>query len=678
MKIFFGERVTIEKNEDFFNSLTKNLENSNKDIYIYFGYPIIESNKNKSFLKSLLVCDSGIYVYYDNEEEKMLFSRFITRLITDSSDIYNLYNRDKNIMRFYNKTNFEETISLIKKSKCILTKQNLTEFNAIIQKTFGFTNKDDRHINKPNSLGDLIQQRNNRIYFFDDDQFKTVYQDKNTHLRITGLAGSGKTILLVKKMAYLHFLHPELTMAYVFFTLSLKQFIEDLFMRFYRDFDNVNNPDFKKIHILHSWGRVRTEGFYSSLCKEFGVQKRTISDVPGKVNKFAFVCNELFNEMKEKKINKGIYDKIFIDEGQDFPLEFYKLAKSVLNPSGTIIYAYDELQSLNDSDTAMPTKKEIFGDEPCDDINLKICYRTPNQILITAHALGLGVYNIENGQTKWANMIQDLSTRKNTGYEIESGILDYGKAVTLTRKNENFDQYKDPIIFLPCNSDIEQYEIISKEIHTLITQEDIKPEDILIIDLDSISLNDDFNNFDKEFSKFFVYQNETSDSLPNVNIVNKDHALKFRKPNSIPFTTIFRAKGNEANIVFILNAHKLSNIYSFTRNKIFTAMTRSKFRVYISGTDAIEKYINEYNIVKENKFKLSFTYPTKSELNDLKIIAKKDSENITTFETIIENFKKIKDSPELIKELLLSQTGQSNVEGLRDFIENLFGDKSNE
>ena len=40
--------------------------------------------------------------------------------------------------------------------------------------------------------------------------------------------------------------------------------------------------------------------------------------------------------------------------------------------------------------------------------------------------------------------------------------------------------------------------------------------------------------------------------------------------------------------------------------------------------------------------------------------------------------KELRDNPELIKELLLSQTGQSDVEGLISFIENLFGDKTDE
>ena len=394
-------------------------------------------------------------------------------------------------------------------------------------------------------------------------------------------------------------------------------------------------------------------------------------------NKFGVVCNDLLENIKHLN-STGVYDKIFIDEAQDFPIEFFNLAKKVLNPLGNIFYAYDELQSLNELDIPMPTKKEIFIDEKCEDVNLEVCYRTPNEILVTAHALGLGIYNIENGKTKWANMIQDLSTWKSIGYEIKDGQLNYGSSVTLQRKKQNFEQIDNPIEFSIHENDIEQYQHISLEIYRLITEEDVKPEDILIIDLNSISINDDYLLFKNEFYKYFVFDEDKNDYLANVNIVNKDNGLEFRRPNSIPFTTIFRAKGNEANIVFVLNTHSLTNVYSYARNRIFTAMTRSKFKVYLSGQKQIQKYIDEYNLVKQNNFELSFTYPTIKELTELKTIAKQESLTATNIEQLVEKFKGFKGNNELLREILLAQTGQSDIDGLITFIKNIFGDGSNE
>lgn len=676
MKVF-GDYRKNEKDKLYYAKLEKELSSISKDINIYLGYPIIEMDNSKKFLKAILLCNTGIYVYYDTLDEKKTFKRFITKTIMDSSIISDLFEENPDLVTYFSSENINEVIKCIKNNEELLNSGHLSELNTIIQKSFGLTRKDEREIKNLSSLGHLIKKRNNKLCMFDESQFNMVYEDTNTHLRIRGLAGSGKTILLVKKMAYLHYLHPDLKMAYVFYTVSLKQFIQDLFLRFYRDFDKINEPNFDNIHILHSWGGKRTEGFYSNICKTFEIANKTFADVISKNNKLGSVCEDLLKDLTVIG-NTGIYDKIFIDEAQDFPIEFFNLAKSVLNPAGNIIYAYDELQSLNFSDVSMPTKTEIFGNEPCNDVNLKTCYRTPNQILITAHALGLGVYNIENGKTKWANMIQDLTTWDSIGYEIESGELKYGSNVVLSRKKQSFEQYDNPIEFSIAENDISQYSFVCKEIYNLITKQDISPEDILIIDLNSISVNDDYLLFKNEFYKLFTFQEDKNDYLANVNIVNRDNAVKFRIPNSIPFTTIFRAKGNEANIVFILNAHTLNNIYSYTRNSLFTAMTRSKFKVYLCGRSAIQKYIDEYRLVKENNFKLSFKYPTKSELENLKTIAKKESQTATNVEKMIECFKGLKDNQELVKEILLSQTGQSDADGLIAFIENLFGDKSNE
>ena len=275
-------------------------------------------------------------------------------------------------------------------------------------------------------------------------------------------------------------------------------------------------------------------------------------------------------------------------------------------------------------------------------------------------------------------MIQDLSTWESIGYEVKEGQLKYGSTVTLQRKKQNFEQIDNPIEFSIHENDIEQYQHISAEIYRLITEEDVKPEDILIIDLNSLSINEDYPLFKKEFYKYFTFNEDKNDYLANVNIVNKDNGLKFRVPNSIPFTTIFRAKGNEANIVFILNTHSLTNVYSFARNRIFTAMTRSKFKVYLSGQKNIQKYIDEYNLVKENNFELTFTYPTVAELRKLKTISKQESLTATNIEQLVEKFKGFKGNNELLREILLAQTGQSDVDGLIAFIENIFGDSSDE
>ena len=148
----------------------------------------------------------------------------------------------------------------------------------------------------------------------------------------------------------------------------------------------------------------------------------------------------------------------------------------------------------------------------------------------------------------------------------------------------------------------------------MITNQDVSPDDILVIDLDSINLNDDFNMFKKTLYEK-AWNEEDKVWKCKTNLVNKDNAVKFRIKDSIPFTTIFRAKGNEANIVFVVNSHKMRSISSYARNRIFTAMTRARFKVYVLGTKGMAGFIKEAETVKKNNYTLSFCYPTLNPLH---------------------------------------------------------------
>ncbi len=65
----------------------------------------------------------------------------------------------------------------------------------------------------------------------------------------------------------------------------------------------------------------------------------------------------------------------------------------------------------------------------------------------------------------------------------------------------------------------------------------------------------------------------------------------FSKTGSVTFTGVFRAKGNEAGMVYIINAHDCFRSYSkamlaLNRNRLFTGITRSKGWVRVLGVGA--------------------------------------------------------------------------------------------
>lgn len=630
-----------------------------EDISIYYGYPLIELDRQESVMKGCIVSRKGIIALYEIEAEKNIYTRHFTQVVMSSPNLSDLYFAGQKVLECICLKDIVAILEFLNGND-LLSREEYKQVNGIIQNVYGMNNTDDREIDKANSLGAIIKKRNNSMNMLDQEQFKGIYNKTSNHMRIRGLAGSGKTILLVKKMAYTHFKYRDLDLAYVFYTKSLKQYVEELFKLYYKDFEKYKEPDMSKIHILHSWGGSEMEGFYSKVCADNNLNfhsYRSAMNLRG-TDKYDAVCRELLEKSGENI--KKTYNYIFVDEAQDFKLNFFKLALRTLRYTGKLIYAYDELQSLNNTNP-MPLKGDIFGQETCEDIDLSVCYRTPKEILVTAHALGLGIYKKKkDGTPDLVNMMEDYSIWKAVGYKEKEGVLGYGKHVVLER-NEEIEFKPEECVEINLVSDTdEQYKEITKEIFRLVEEEDVLLEDILIIDLSSMSLQDDFSEFKDAFNeaKRAIGENDYK-----VHLVNKDNAIKFKRKGSITFTTIFRAKGNEANIVFVINAHKMSSMLTYSRNRLFTAMTRAKFKTYVYGTagDVMETLCSEYEEVKEKNYTLDFDYPTLDVLKEMQSIAKVESEKMDTIEDV---YKKVGTNTDVTIEVLKEQVGATSIEDL--------------
>ena len=98
---------------------------------------------------------------------------------------------------------------------------------------------------------------------------------------------------------------------------------------------------------------------------------------------------------------------------------------------------------------------------------------------------------------------------------------------------------------------------------------------------------------------------------------------------SIAIAHIFRAKGNEAPMVYALDsqhATQRTNVIT-RRNTLFTAITRSRAWVRICGWGPdMEPIAEEYDRIRKSEFALSFTIPTIDELADLRRIHRDRSE----------------------------------------------------
>lgn len=624
----FGETVRLSgTTQSAINKIITSLESNGTNGDIYCGYPIINENGKKELLRAIILLKSGIFLLYENDNEEKLFSNSLISYLAQDSSLVDIILNFKDYVTLLN-TSTELSIKTFEGND-ILSEETLLKVNRAIQQSFNLTKIDEREITSEATLGSLIKKRNNFIGKYDETQFNMVHSTINSHQRIRGLAGSGKTILMLKKMAYLHFQEPDLKIAFVFYTTSLRSSMIKMFTDFYKDYDRYNEPNFENIKIFHSWGGKGSRGFYSDICEQTDSEYFNYGEAIGKADgedPFEFVCKHLHEELKKQLDYKGTYDYIFIDEAQDFGINFFHLALETLKRdvrTGFLVYAYDELQSLR-AQVSIPSKVDIFGESSrCKDINLDISYRAPKEILTTAHAIGLGVYRKvdDSSETPLVNFV-DETTLLDMGYKNIGQDFTAGNRIVLERIKENNTGIEIDSPIHVSNIGV-QNNIVAEEIIRLLLEEDVNPSDIMLIDMDRNNLTSNYNQFSLKFDSL-LYNTELNKNI-HIKLVSGKTPSMTKSETSIIYTTVFRAKGNEANLVYLINCNKIqtSNRNSTYRNEIFTAMTRAKVKVWLYG-ETVDFLKDEIEATRNHEYKLEFIYPTEQQKESIRIMGDSD------------------------------------------------------
>lgn len=502
--------------------------------------------------------------------------------------------------------------------------------------------KTKRIIKKAGSRGDIVRRLEESISTLDNLQNRAVIETVDGVQRIRGLAGSGKTIVLALKAAYLHAQHPEWKIAVTFNTRSLKGQFKRLINGFVMD-QTGDEPDWDKLKILNAWGAPggsERDGIYHALCRDNGFDYIDFSAARRKFDpekEFESVCNEVLEKCTEIKAQ---YDAILIDEAQDFPTSFIRMCYEILGPKKRLVYAYDELQSLSSS--SLPSPEIIFGNhangtpkvkftdplpgEARRDVILSKCYRNSRPVLVAAHALGFGINRTPTKREPLGivQMFDHPALWEEIGYAKVSGDLLPGRDVTLARTEEASPRFledhspiDDLIQFISFENEDEQAEWLASEIKKNIQIDELRHDDIVVINPDPLSTRKKVGEIRRK-----LFEAEIPSHLAGV---DTDPDIFFQPDmSSITFTGIYRAKGNEAAMVYIINAQdchaSLWNLATI-RNRLFTAITRSKAWVRILGVgNGINSLKEEYDRLKNNDFKMTFKYPTSKELEQIKIV----------------------------------------------------------
>ena len=461
----------------------------------------------------------------------------------------------------------------------------------------------------PNSRGDVIRQMEAQMAHLDLWQKKAAMEMADGPQRIRGLAGSGKTIVLALKATYLHIQNPDWVIAVTFYTRSLRQQFQHLMTRF--ALAQNREPDWTQLRILHAWGGNNESGVYAEIATAARAPLRTFAygkAIHGREQAFAGVCAELW-EIASHLPHEPLFDAILIDEAQDFPPAFFQLARQFTRDGKKVIWVYDELQRLDGG--PMPGLEDIFGvtgtgdpvvrlsseeNQPRQDIMLNRCCRNPSEILSAAHALGLGLYR-EGGPIQG---FDEPSTWKEIGYEVLHGQLMSGRQVRLRRAD---DAHPDCFRALLRRDDIvqatvlqdshEQAAWVAECIQRHIAEEQLLFEDILIVLPSAANAREETGHLMQA-----LQARGLASHLAGV-ASSKDDLFR---DQSIAICHIHRAQGNEAAMVYVVNAQEymVATEQISLRNALFTALTRARAWVRLSGwSAAMERLQEEFQGVKE-------------------------------------------------------------------------------
>ncbi|SFO49946.1 Superfamily I DNA and RNA helicases [Geodermatophilus obscurus] len=480
-------------------------------------------------------------------------------------------------------------------------------------------------VKEDRSRGAILREIEKGIANLDRWQKRAAIETPEGAQRIRGLAGSGKTVVLALKAAYLHAKHPDWRVVVTFQSRALYQQLLGLVTRF--SFEQTNDlPDYDHLQIMHAWGSGAREGVYQVIADTIGAVRRDFNyarSTYGMDDAFQGVCRELLTLTANRQI-EPIFDAVLIDEAQDLPPEFFQLIYRFTKEPKRIIWGFDELQRL--SETAMPTTDELFGTTPegdslvtlenregeaARDIVLPICYRNPPWTLATAHALGFGIYRPEG----LVQHFDDPALWLDIGYETVRGDMTPDSAVVLQRRTDSYPEYfpqlltpTDAVVLRTFADELAQDDWVASQIAENLKKDELDHDDILIVLPSAYTAKRRAARLARTLLQHGIDSHLVGVSSSVDEVFVRD---------SVAIAHIYRAKGNEAPMVYALDAQYASgHVNQLTRrNTLFTALTRSRAWIRVSGWgDGMETIAHEFNEVVAHQYRLEFRTPTSEQL----------------------------------------------------------------
>ncbi|GAB4506351.1 MAG: hypothetical protein Kow00123_04890 [Anaerolineales bacterium] len=431
------------------------------------------------------------------------------------------------------------------------------------------------------------------------DKYFSAEQQELSRLRveghprlIRGVAGSGKTVVLAEMVARL--VHRKAVqpddmfsgtsannrVAVVCFNRALVPFIQRKIRDSYRQQTMESLPS-DTVLVIH------LNGLMEELSRQGVWEYIPISEVPDSTQRATMYREQIrqFAAQNPEWYQALLYDAIFVDEGQDFVPEEYQLLLDLVKThpqtgEKTLVVFYDDAQNLYAR--PRPNWKQIGIDVQRGDRArvMKECFRNTREIVELAFNVLLGSQAPSHMRVQ-TRTYADVNDLKRWGL-----VEEYGDHFRVRFAERTFHK---PVIY-KFPSRTQEKEWLATEIVRLVEEEQVRPEDILVLfhrkadfeDLASLiqakTKNDAIKGFLRPYGQ------------------NPDRDEYIFREGHLTISTTHGAKGYDAQVVFVAGTD-LFDAENEGRASFYVGATRAKLVLYISGLDRPNTLLTEAEAV---------------------------------------------------------------------------------
>jgi superfamily I DNA and RNA helicase len=406
-----------------------------------------------------------------------------------------------------------------------------------------------------------LEQVKKNIVLFDGEQTRFIFKQPDRKIiTIQGLAGTGKTELLLHKLKDIYINEENSKIFFTCYSNILANNLKERIPQFF-DFMKVEEQIKwnERLWVERSWGSQsdKNSGVYSFICSHYHIPFQRYS----RGVSFELVCNnalDKLNELEQEGSFDPFFDYILIDESQDFNDAFFKLCEKITKKQ--VFIAGDIFQSIYDYNDITEMKPDYL---------LNRVYRTDPKTLMFAHAIGFGL--LERPVVRW---LTDEEWEA-CGYTIEKD----GDYYSFSREPlRRFEDISDDITSLKLSiAENDNYldEVLMAINDIRVSNPTVEPGDIGIVFLENNDRN--YNLAEKLIIK--VDQTFGWSAI-------KGYEVKNKKKDSLFISNRNNIKGLEFPFIICITTTAL-NSNTTIRNSLYMMLTRSFLTSYL--------ILSEYN-----------------------------------------------------------------------------------